>query len=168
MTLAEDRRRELAEERQKPVLAAYEDDLYSWALEQAELLRSGRLDALDLLNLADEITDVAHWLSGKMHSDVSRILQNLLKWDYQPGRRSRSWAESIWEHRKRAVRHLKKGPGLTSVLTEIVADAYTDGRDCASRDTRMPESSFPDVCPYSWDEIMTRPIEWPQSTSEHP
>ena len=162
MTLAEERRRELGEERQRTVLAAYEDDLYSWALEQAELLRTGRLDALDLLNLADEITDVAHWLSSKMHSDVSRILQHLLKWDYQTDHRSRSWAESIWEHRKRAARHLKKGPGLKSTLPDLIGEAYVDGRDFASRDTRMPESTFPDTCPYSWDEIMTRPIEWPQ------
>jgi hypothetical protein len=167
VTLAEDRKRDWAEERQRPVVAAYEDDLYSWALEQAELLRNGRLDTLDLTNLADEITDVAHWLSSRMHSDLSRILQHLLKWDYQPDRRSRSWAESIWEHRKRAARHLKRGPGLKSVITEIITDAYVDGRDYASRDTRLPESAFPDVCPYGWDEIMARPVEWPQATSEH-
>ena len=37
----------------------YEDDAYSWALQQAALLREGRVAELDLPNLADEITDVA-------------------------------------------------------------------------------------------------------------
>ena len=33
----------------------YEQDAYAWALEQAELLRAGKLDKLDLEHLAEEI-----------------------------------------------------------------------------------------------------------------
>lgn len=162
MTLAEDRRRELAEERQRPVLATYEDDPYTWALEQAELLRSGRLELIDRTNIADEIEALVHYLADKLRSDLTRLLQHLLKWDYQPDRRCRSWALSIEEHRRRVSRHLRKGPGLKSVLGELVEDAYCDGRRHALNETNLPVEAIPESSPYNWDEIMERPVEWPQ------
>jgi hypothetical protein len=163
VTLTEDRKAELAEERQKPLLAAYEDDLYSWALEQAELLRSGRVDLLDLPNLADEIHALVHYLADKLRSDLSRVLQHLLKWDFQGEMRSRSWALSVREHRRRVARHLKRGPGLRSILNEILEDAYGNGRRHALNETGLPQKAIPETCPYSWDEIMTRPIDWPEA-----
>ena len=38
-----------------PSRATYEADFYAWAQEQGVLLRTGRLDALDRENLAEEI-----------------------------------------------------------------------------------------------------------------
>ena len=128
MTLAEDRRRELGEERQRPVLVTYEADPYTWALEQAELLRGGRLDLIDTTNVADEIEALVHYLADKLRSDLSRVLQHLLKWDHQEEMRSRSWALSIREHRRRVARHLSKAPGLKSILAEVLEDAYGNGR----------------------------------------
>ena len=162
MTLAEDRRRELGEERQRPVLAAYEDDPYTWALEQAELLRGGRFNLIDTTNIADEIEALVHYLADKLRSDLTRLLQHLVKWDYQPDHRSRSWALSIQEHRRRVARHLRKGPGLKSILDELVEEAYADGRRHALDETNLPIAAVPEGFPYSWDAIMTRPIEWPQ------
>ena len=162
MTLAEERRR-LSERGQAPLLSAYDDDPYSWALEQAELLRNGQLARLDTQNLADEITALAHYLAAKLRSDLSRILQHVLKWDHQPERRTRSWAISIREHRRRVAEHLQDGPGLKSALASITERAYADGRDAALNETRLNPHLVPEICPYSWDEIMTRPIEWPES-----
>lgn len=162
MTLAEDRKAELGE-RQAPLLAAYADDPYTWALEQAELLRSGRLDLIDTTNIADEIEALVHYLADKLRSDLSRVLQHLLKWDHQEVMRSRSWALSIREHRKRVAHHLKKAPGLRSTLTEVLQDAYGNGRRHALDETGLPQKVLPETCPYSWDEIMTRPIDWPET-----
>ena len=39
----------------EPVRADYERDFYSWSLEQAQLIREGRIEALDRDNLAEEI-----------------------------------------------------------------------------------------------------------------
>ena len=163
MTLAEDRRTELAERGQSPVLTAYADDPYTWALEQVELLRSGRLDLLDAENVADEIGALVHYLADKLRSDLSRVLQHLLKWDHQEEMRSRSWVLSIREHRKRVARHLTKAPGLKSILTEVLDDAYGNARRHALDETGLPQKAIPKTCPYSWDEIMTRPINWPET-----
>lgn len=161
MTLADDGKTKPREQSTKP-LATYETDPYAWAFEQAELLRAGRLEQIDTVNLADEITALAHYLADKLRSDLTCLLQHLVKWDYQPGLRSRSWALSIQEHRRRVARHLRKGPGLKSILSELVEDAYQDGRRHALDETNLPIAEIPDICPYAWEEIMTRPINWPQ------
>lgn len=150
------------EREKKPVLTAYADDPYTWALEQAGLLRSGQFDLIDAENLADEITTLAHYLAAKLRSDLSRVLQHLLKWDYQPDRRTRSWAVAVREHRRRVAEHLQDGPGLKSALSAIIVRAYTDGREAALEETRLRPDLVPETCPYSWDEIMTRPIKWPE------
>lgn len=162
MTLAEERRAGFSERGRAPLLSAYADDPYSWALEQAELLRTGQFELLDSQNLADEITALAHYLAAKLRSDLSRVLQHMLKWDYQPDRRTRSWAMTIREHRRRVAEHLQDGPGLKSALSGITARAYTDGREAALEETRLTSDLVPEACPYTWDEIMTRAIEWPQ------
>ena len=40
--------------------ARYDRDLYSWAVEQAALLRAGRISEADALNIAEEIDDVGN------------------------------------------------------------------------------------------------------------
>lgn len=37
----------------------YEKDIVAWAMEQAALLRAGKLSAIDIEHIADEIEDVA-------------------------------------------------------------------------------------------------------------
>jgi hypothetical protein len=38
--------------------ARYDSDLYSWAVEQAALLRAGKIAEADALNIAEELDDV--------------------------------------------------------------------------------------------------------------
>jgi Domain of unknown function DUF29 len=164
VTLADDRRAAAKSREVAPTLARYVEDPYTWSFEQAELLRAGRFDLVDAANLADEITSLAHYLADKLRSDLSRVLQHLLKWEYQPERRSRSWALSIEEHRRRVAEHLHDGPGLRAILSDLLLRAYADGRGFALRDTELPRATLPEQCPYSWDEIMTRPVAWPEES----
>ncbi len=146
----------------QPALTRYDADPYTWALEQAALLREGREDGLDRINLADEITDLAHYLAGKLRSDLTRVLQHLIKWDAQPERRSRTWQLSIREHRRRTERHLANAPGLRSVLSKTIQEAYEDARDKALKEMNLPDKDVPEVNLYTWDDIMTREITWPE------
>src|ERR687883_164807 len=84
--------------------ARYDRDLYSWAIEQAALLRAGRIAEADVLNIAEEIDDVGNEQYDKLESALRIILIHLLKWDHQPERRSRSWWASIRVQR----RHVRK------------------------------------------------------------
>jgi hypothetical protein len=42
-----------------------------------------------------------------------------------------------------------------------VGDAYDVGRLDAAKQTHLDEDIFPQQCPYGWNDIMERPIEWP-------
>ena len=48
----------------------YEDDLYSWVLEQVALLRAGRLGEIDAENIAEELSDVGSEQYDKLESSV--------------------------------------------------------------------------------------------------
>ncbi len=140
----------------------YGDDLHAWAMEQAEHLKAGRFEALDLINLADEVADVGHSQYDKLESDLARVIQHLLKWDHQPERRSRSWMNTVREHRRRVERHLRKNPSLKALRAEALEEGFDRGRADALSETDLPDEAFPAANPYSWDDAMTRPVAWPE------
>jgi len=141
--------------------ARYDRDLYSWAVEQAALLRAGRIADADARNIAEELDDVGNEQYDKLESALRIILLHLLKWDHQPKRRSRSWRASILVQRNHVRRVLKKNPGLKSRVEEALGDAYADARIEAAAQSRLDDRSFPARCPYSWDAIMERAVPWP-------
>ena len=141
--------------------ARYDRDLYSWAVEQAALLRAGRIAEADVLNIAEEIDDVGNEQYDKLESALRVILLHLLKWDHQPERRSRSWRGSIRAQRHRVQKVLRKNPGLKARLDEAVAEGYADARIEAANETGLEDDVFPVDCVYSFEEIMERPIDWP-------
>ena len=87
---------------------------------------------------------------------------HLLKWDHQPERRSRSWWASISVQRKHVLRVLRKNPGLKPLIDEAIVEAYETARIEASAQTSLEDDVFPPDCPYSWQQIMERPVEWPK------
>lgn len=143
--------------------ARYDRDLYSWAVEQAALLRAGRIAEADVLNIAEEIDDVGNEQYSRLESALRIVLLHLLKWDHQPERRSRSWWASIRVQRNHVRRVLKKNPGLKPEVDGAIVEAYETARIEASAQTSLELEVFPLDCPYSWDEIMERPIDWPPS-----
>jgi hypothetical protein len=136
----------------------HEDDLYSWVQEQVGLLRSGRVDALDLDNIAEELSDVGAEQYDKLESAVTVLIAHLLKWDHQPERRSRSWALTIEEQRLRIAKQLRKNPSLKARLAEALEDGFRLGRVKAAREMKRELKSLPSLCPYAWDTIMDRDV----------
>ena len=145
--------------------ARYEDDVYTWANEQIALLRRGD-DNIDRLNIAEELSDVAGKEYDKLESALTIVLLHLLKWDYQPERRSRSWVNSIIEHRRRAEKQLRKNPGLESRLGEAVEDGDGYAITRCGTETDIEQEMLPRSCPYDWNEIMTREVTWPVRSSD--
>jgi hypothetical protein len=141
--------------------ARYDRDIYSWAVEQAALLRAGRIAEADVLNIAEEIDDVGLEQYYRLQSALRIILLHLLKWDHQPQRRSRSWYASIKVQRSHVRRVLRKNPGLKPEIDGAVTEAYEAARIEAATQTSLEEDEFPIDCPYTWDEIMERDISWP-------
>jgi hypothetical protein len=147
--------------RKEPDAPAKRDDLYSWAVRQAELLRAGRLSEIDPVAIAEEIGDVGEEEYYRLESALRVVMLHLLKWDHQHERRSRSWALSIREHRRRVLRRLRRSPGLKSQLDEALEAAYEDARLEASSETGLPLKIFPRKLPFDYSEVMERVIVSP-------
>jgi Domain of unknown function DUF29 len=141
--------------------ARYEDDLYSWAVEQAALLRAGRVTEADAGNIAHELDDVGNEQYDKLESALRIILLHLLKWDHAPLQRSRSWHLSVRIQRKHVLKVLRKSPGLKPLVAEAINEAYEVARIEAAGEADLDEDALPPACPYTYDEIMERPVAWP-------
>jgi len=87
--------------------ARYDRDLHSWALEQAALLRAGKIAEADALNIAEELDDAGNEQYDKLEGAPRVILTHLLKWGHQAGRRSRSWRASTAVQRKHVLKVLR-------------------------------------------------------------
>ena len=138
----------------KPV-TAYKQDIVAWSQEQARFIRAGRFDLLDLEHIADEIDDVGKSEARELESRMAILIGHLLKYQYQPKRRSTSWALTIKEQRKRILLRLKRTPSLKAffIEDERFDDAYLDGRLIAEKETGLDD--FPVTCPWSIDEVLS-------------
>jgi hypothetical protein len=139
---------------------AYEADLYGWVEDQVALLKANEVGSIDASHITRELDDLGRSEFDKLVSAIRVVLHHLLKWDRQPDRRSRSWATTIREHRRRIVYELKDSPSLKPRIEEAVARAYLDAVDGAGQETGLHEASFPERCPYGWEEITLRPVAW--------
>jgi uncharacterized protein DUF29 len=134
----------------------YDTDFYSWSLEQARLVRQGLWTELDRDNVAEEIESLAQGEFNKLETAFRMLLLHMLKWDYQPGRRSRSWILAIKQQRLDIDDVLADNPGLRPRITEAIGRAYRRARLGAAKETELDESIFPDACGYGFDDIMSR------------
>jgi hypothetical protein len=135
-------------------MSLYEQDFYQWTQEQAALLKAGALSQLDMANLIEEVESMGRSQKKELSSRLSVLITHLLKWEFQPEYQSRSWKSTIVTQRKEIKRLLKYNPGLKNFDIEMIAEAYQDAVEIASVETGLPESIFPESCPYSCDQIM--------------
>ncbi len=105
--------------------------------------------------------DVGSEQYDRLESVLRPVLIHMLKWDHQPARQSRSWTLKIREQRNRIARQLRRNPSLAARREEVLSDAYSDSRYGAGIETVLPLKTFPETCPYSWQDIMTRPFNCP-------
>lgn len=136
----------------------YERDFFAWTQDQADALRRRSVNELDWENLLEEVESMGKQERGELRSHLVVLLTHLLKWRFQPERRSRSWMLSILEQRGEAERVLKESPSLKPLVEEVVAEAYRTARLRAARETRLSPKSFPLLSPFTWDEAMSEPV----------
>ncbi len=135
--------------RECEVPGLYERDFYSWCMEQAAHLREGRLARIDLANLAEEIESLGKEQENALESSLRVLLVHLLKWRYQPRRRTRSWAGTIVRERGNYERRLRKNPGLKPIQEALLHEAYGRARREAAAETGLSLSRLPEACPFT-------------------
>jgi Domain of unknown function DUF29 len=138
----------------------YEQDFHAWTMQQAELLRTRKLDCADLDNIAEEIEDMGKTVRRELTSRLTVLFLHLLKWRFQPAFRGNGWRLTLKEQRRTLRRHLRDNPSLTSYLDQAMSDAYGDATIGAQREIGLAEETFPDTCPFTFDQAVSDDF-WP-------
>jgi Domain of unknown function DUF29 len=135
----------------------YETDIVTWATEQAALLRSGQLSAIDIENVAEEIEAMGRSERRELSSRMKVLLAHLLKWKYQPGRRSESWSNTIREQRDMLNLLIEDSPSLKSTLNdqERMVKIWNMATASAAGETGLSIEIFPETCPWTTTDILT-------------
>lgn len=125
----------------------YKADYLQWIENTVEKLRSQDYSNVDWKNLIEEIEDMGRSERRRLESNLIVVLLHLLKWQYQPERRSGSWERSIIEHRRRIKKALQDSPSLKPYLESIFAESYLEAVKQAKAETGLPWATFPVQCP---------------------
>ncbi len=131
----------------------YETDFYAWTLEQSKLLKEGNFEYLDITHLVEEIESLGRQERRELESHLGVLIGHLLKWDYQPEKRSKSWRATIREQRRSAQKLLLQNPSLKPYLLETMADAYESGKNLVIGETPLDDGDLPENCPYTFEQL---------------
>lgn len=133
----------------------YEGDFVRWLEHQAELLRAGRVGELDLENLAEEVESIGRSDKRDVYNRLTVLVAHLLKYQFQPAKRSRSWLSTIGEQRRRLRLVLKDSPSLAETYAPgVFSDVYQDARKAAGSQTRLAVTAFPETSPYTLEQTL--------------
>jgi len=136
-----------------PLIDLYDTDFYAWTEKQVELLRQRDLNNLDIENLIEEIDSLGKQDKRELVSHLKILIAHLLKWEFQPTHRSRSWYLSIREQREEIEELLEKSPSLKPYLSEAIEKAYKRGITLAAKEIDMKLRDFPFDVHYTWEQV---------------
>jgi hypothetical protein len=133
----------------------YDSDFHAWALRNARLLRAGRLDELDVEHIAEELESMGASERRELLSRMQVLMVYLLKQQYQPSRRGKSWRLTINHQRTAIERLLEQSPSLARLFDAAnLAKVYRKAVRDAVIETDLVAHLFPADCPYSLDELL--------------
>jgi len=137
----------------------YDRDFFAWSMHQADLLhrlsRGERTnEALDAANLAEEIESLGRNQKRELSSRLRVLLTHMLKWQFQPERRSESWTSTIGEQRHEIEALLDYSPSLRPTVADVLPTAYRRALRTAADETKLPPVAFPEVCPWTPDQVL--------------
>ena len=138
----------------QPKPPTYEQDFYLWTSYTASLLKERRFDELDLSSLVEEIETLGRSEKHTVQSNLIIVLLHLLKYKYQPERRTNSWLASIAEHRDRLDIVLADSPSLKSFVNEAFTNCYEKARRRTAIETELPIATFPATSPFTPEEAL--------------
>lgn len=141
-----------------PLEVLYEQDETAWLETMSLLAAEGRVSEMDIGNLRDYLSDMARRDRREVLSRLSVLIAHLLKWRYQPSRRSGSWRETVELQRQELAEVMESGT-LRNHAAEVLPKAYGNGVRQAAAETGLDESTFPDECPFGLDDVLTLDLE---------
>lgn len=131
----------------------YERDETAWLEVMAALAVEGRYAEMDFANLSEYLSDMSKRDRREVFSRLVVLLAHLLKWEYQPERRTGSWRGTIREQR-RELRQLLESGTLRNHAIAVLADAYAEARQQAADEAEMDVAMFPAENSWGLDFIL--------------
>lgn len=126
----------------------HERDFYEWSVENARLLREGRVLEADLSNIAQEIEDIGVSQRWELATLLRRLIQHMLT----PHREG--CAREIREFRRQIEDLLERMPSLSRFIDEEIARAYAKSREDVIDDRIADAAIIPVECPWSQRQIL--------------
>lgn len=136
----------------------YEQDFYAWTFQQADLLKQGKFEQVDLSNIIEEIETLGRNLRNAIASRMVVLIAHLLKWKFQPNFRetSHSWLYTIKEQRVQIQIIIDDMPSLKNSLKddEWINKQWKRSLMLASDETKLKQSIFPSEPIWSVEQIL--------------
>ena len=132
----------------------YEKDETAWLEQMSKLIAERRYEELDYKHLSEYLLDMAKRDRREVFSRLTTLLIHLLKWDYQPRKRSRSWEITMITQRY-DLRDELESKTLRNHALEVLPEAYARAVKLAAKETGLSPERFPLQCPYTLDEVLS-------------
>lgn len=132
----------------------YSVDFNAWIDQTAQLLREHCWHEIDVVHLIEEVEELGKSERRGISSQLIRLLLHLLKWQYQPQRRSDSWLDSITDARTQIELAIEDSPSLQNYLAQQIEESYERARRQAAKQTNINISVFPEARPYALELVL--------------
>ena len=142
----------------------YDRDYLKWIETTVEKLRLRDYSNIDWENMIEAIEDMGRTERRSLESNLVVVIMHLLKWQFQPDKRSGSWKGSIAEHRRRIRKSFQDSPSLQPYLERVFSECYSDVIEQASAETGFAIETFP-LCVYTSAEVLDSNF-WPDLLSD--
>jgi hypothetical protein len=146
-----------------PLAELYSEDETAWLDRMSVLVRERRLTELDLDNLTEYLSDMARRDRREVKSRLVVLMAHLLKWEFQPDRRSRSWRATIITQRQELAELAGTGV-LRDHAEAVLAEAYVNAVELASAETGLTGETFPAACPHTVEQLLVIDVSEEETT----
>lgn len=136
------------------VPVACEADFAEWLGAQVTAFRLGEFDKLDRENLLLELEELLNSHHRELMHRLQVLTVHLLKCEFQPQRKGRSWLATISTQRTRIGRLLRVSPSLRRLVGEYAQTEYRAAVKDAAVQTGLLKSAFPECLPYSAEQLL--------------
>jgi hypothetical protein len=132
----------------------HDEDFYGWAINTAALLKQKKYHEVDMNSIIEELEEMSRSEKRELINRLAQLIFHLLKWQFQPDFRGRSWRASIKEQRQQVEIILEQNHGLKSKLKDCIITAYKLSIPMIEKETPIDMKDFPTECPYTFDQLV--------------
>jgi hypothetical protein len=112
------------------------------------------MNEIDFNGIIMELEEMGISSKHALINRLSQLIFHLLKWQFQPDFRGRSWEGSIEGQREEINLLLVDSPSLKSKITDCFPVAYKKAKSLVKQETPIDLKLLPTECPYSFDQCL--------------